>query len=76
MGFNLIYWTPICSKYFLDGSILEKYGLHRRLWPDWGLKGLGDITLLYMAYVMVIWAPLIQATRWSCRRPRAASNDC
>ena len=24
MGFNLIYWTPICGKTFLDCSILEK----------------------------------------------------
>ena len=26
MGFYLIYWTPICGKYFLDGSFLEKCG--------------------------------------------------
>ena len=26
MGFNLIYWTPICGTYFLDGFILEKCG--------------------------------------------------
>ena len=24
MGFNLIYWTPICGKHFLDCSILKK----------------------------------------------------
>ena len=24
MNFNLIYWTPICGKYFLEGSILKK----------------------------------------------------
>ena len=54
IGFNLIYWSPICGKYFLDCSFLEKYGkmavfpgsygrigeiLHGQLWPDWGLKG-------------------------------------
>ena len=27
---------------------------------------LGDGALLYVAYVMLIWAPLIPATRWSC----------
>ena len=27
---------------------------------------LGDNALLYIAYVMLIWAPLIPATRWSC----------
>ena len=29
IGFNLIYWSPICGKYFLDCSNLEnveKYG--------------------------------------------------
>ena len=43
MGFYLIYWTPICGKYFLNGSFLEKCG---KIWknghfsgqvrPDWG----------------------------------------
>ena len=37
---------------------------------------LGDGALLYIAYVMLIWAPLIPATRWSCSRPLAASNVC
>ena len=49
MGFNLIYWTPLCGKYFLDGSILEKITAvfpgsysrigeipHGQLRPDWG----------------------------------------
>ena len=43
MGFNLIYWTPICDKTFLDCSILEKCGkiwkngrFSGRLRPDWG----------------------------------------
>ena len=43
MGFNLIYWTPICGKTFLDCSILEKCGkiwkngrFSGRLRPDWG----------------------------------------
>ena len=54
MGFNLIYWTPICGKNFVDCSIWEKYGKtavfpggygrigdipHGRLRPDWVLKG-------------------------------------
>ena len=26
MGFNLIYWTPICGKYFFDGSFFGKCG--------------------------------------------------
>ena len=41
-GFNLIYWTPICGKYFLDCPILEKCGkiwknsrFSGRLRPDW-----------------------------------------
>ena len=52
-GFNLIYWTPICGKYFLFWENVEKYGKtavfpggygrigeisHGRLWPGWGLK--------------------------------------
>ena len=43
IGFNSIYWTPICGKYFLDCSILEKCGkiwkngrFSGRLRPDWG----------------------------------------
>ena len=46
MGFNLIYWTPICGKYFLVCFILEKCGkiwktgrFSGLLWPDWGVKG-------------------------------------
>ena len=52
IGFNLIYWSPICGKYILDCSFLEKCGKiwkngygrigeipHGRLRPDWGLKG-------------------------------------
>ena len=55
MGFNLIYWTPICGKTFLDCSILEKCGkiwkngrFSGRLQPDWGntvwaaMAGLGS----------------------------------
>ena len=37
---------------------------------------LGDDALPYIAYVMLIWAPLIAATRWSCRRPPADRIDC
>ena len=59
MGFNLIYWTYICGKYFLNGSFLEKYGKtavfpggygligeipHGRIRPDWGLKGTKKIS--------------------------------
>ena len=43
IGFNLIYWSPICGKYFLDCSFLEKCGkiwkngrFSGRLRPDWG----------------------------------------
>ena len=43
MGFNLIYWTYICGKYFLNGPFLEKCGkiwkngrFSGRLRPDWG----------------------------------------
>ena len=42
-SFNLIYWTPICGKYFLDDSFFEKRGkiwkngrFSGRLRPDWG----------------------------------------
>ena len=31
MGFNLIYWTYICGKYFLKGPFLEKYG---KIWKN------------------------------------------
>ena len=37
---------------------------------------LGDGALLYIAYVMLIWAPLTPATRWRCSRPQADSNGC
>ena len=37
---------------------------------------LGDDAPLYIAYVILIWAPLIPATRWSCSQPPADSNDC
>ena len=37
---------------------------------------LGDDALIYIAYVMLIQAPLIPATRWSRSRPPADSNDC
>ena len=33
MGFNLIYWTPICNKNLLDCSILEKCGKIMEKWP-------------------------------------------
>ena len=59
MAFNLIYWTPICGKYFFLCSFLEKCGkiwengcFSRRLWPDWGntalaaMAGLGSIEAL------------------------------
>ena len=31
---------------------------------------LGEDALLYITYVMLIWAPLITATRWRIRVPR------
>ena len=31
---------------------------------------------VYIAYAMPIWAPLIPATRWSCSRSPADTNDC
>ena len=62
MGFNLIYWTPICDEYFLHCSILEKCGkirktdvFSRRLRPDWGnttwaaTAGLGSIGLKHLS---------------------------
>ena len=36
----------------------------------------GDDALIYIAYVVLRWAPFIPATRWSCNRPQADSNDC
>ena len=63
MGFNLIYWTPICGNYFLDCSILGKCGkiwkncrFSGRLRPDWGntaravTAGLGPIGLWKMQH--------------------------
>ena len=65
MGFNLTFWTPMSGSYFLEGSILEKYGslwkngpFSGRIWPDWGntawadMAGLGSIGLIF------IWIPL------------------
>ena len=59
MGFKMIYWTPMSGKYFLYGSILEKYGkiwkngrFTGRILPDWGntawadMAGLGSIGLM------------------------------
>ena len=42
MGLSLIYWTSMCSLYFLVGSILEKCG---NLWgkTDVFLGGYGQI---------------------------------
>ena len=37
---------------------------------------LRDNALLHIAYEMLIWAPLIPATRWSCSQPPADGNDC
>ena len=58
MAVYLVYWTPICGKYFLEGCLLEKCG---KIWkngrftgrprPDWGnttwvaMAGLGSIGL-------------------------------
>ena len=56
MGFDLIYWTPMSSSYFLYGSILEKCDFLWKnsyfsgwIWPDWGnttwtdMAGLGFV---------------------------------
>ena len=41
MGFNLIYWTPICDKYFMHCSILGKCG---KIWKtDVFLGGYGQL---------------------------------
>ena len=58
MGFDLIYWNPICSQYFFDGSILENCWkfwengrFSGRIWLDWGytawadMAGLGSLGL-------------------------------
>ena len=58
-GFNLIYLTPVCGKYFFDGSNVEKCGkfwkngrFSGRIWPDWGntawagMAGLGSKGLI------------------------------
>ena len=58
MGFNLIYWNPVCGCYFWLGSNLEKYGkfwkngrFSGRIRPGWGntaradMAGLGSIGL-------------------------------
>ena len=36
----------------------------------------GDDALICIAIVMLTWPTLIHATRWSCSRPPADSNDC
>ena len=36
---------------------------------------LGDYALIYIDYVMLTWASLIPATRWSCSRLRVDNND-
>ena len=58
MGFDLIYWNPICGLYSFNGSNLEKCWKFRkngrfsgRIWRDWGytawadMAGLGSIGL-------------------------------
>ena len=65
MGFNLIYWTPICGKNILDCSILEKCGkiwknnrFSGRLRPDWrhtaraATAGLGSKGLILTSIVL------------------------
>ena len=37
---------------------------------------LGDDAVLCIAYAMLIWTPIIPATRWSCSRPPADGKDC
>ena len=58
MGFNLMYYFPMCGLYFFMGSNLEKCGkfwkngrFSGRIRPDWGntaradMAGLGSIGL-------------------------------
>ena len=58
MGFNLMYYFPMCGLYFFLGSNLEKFGkfwkygrFSGRIRPDWGntaradMAGLGSIGL-------------------------------
>ena len=67
IGFNLIYWSPICSQYFLDCSFLEKCGkiwkngrFSGRLRPDWGntaratTAGLGSKELTLFLYQLIL----------------------
>ena len=49
-GFNLIYWTPVCGKYFFAGSNLEKCRkfwkngrFSGRIWPDRGNTAWADM---------------------------------
>ena len=37
---------------------------------------LRDDALIYIVYMMLIRAPLIPVTRWSCSQTPADSNDC
>ena len=66
----MIYWTPICGKYFLDCSILEKCGkiwkngcFSGRLRPDWGntaraaTAGLGSKGLIHFLALIQIFCP-------------------
>ena len=53
MGFNLMYYFPMCGLYFFMGSNLEKKWkiLEKRIRPDWGntaradMAGLGSVGL-------------------------------
>ena len=50
MGYDLIYWTPMSSSYFLMGFILEKYGdlwkknccFSGQIRPNWGNTAWAD----------------------------------
>ena len=51
MGLNLIYWTLICGRYFLEGSISDKY---RKIWTFFqaartGVHDSGNIAQAAMA---------------------------
>ena len=58
----LIYANALVGEYINWKSCAIGYcGIIRDL-----ILGLGDDALLYVAYAMLIMAPLIPATRWSC----------
>ena len=71
-----MYWTPICGRYFLNSSILEKCGkiwkngrFSGRLWPDWGntalaaMAGLGSIGMAMSNVAIKVLSSLMSNLR-------------